>query len=115
MAHRTSLRGTDGAGAMARFAGIEPCNRQFLHRAANRVPEINLDLIFQVAARLVFRLHAGTAMPAAEKLAEEVTEARTAARRARSTAEIEPAKIEINIRLALGMCPARRASGRLSL
>jgi hypothetical protein len=50
-------------------------------------------LVFEIVARLVFRLHLGSAATA-EELAEEV--AKVSATRASSTTEIKPAKVEIH-------------------
>src|SRR5262249_36314917 len=98
------LRRPHCARSVARLARVQARNRQLLHRATNRVPKINLNLIFQVAARLVlgflFR-----ATPASEKLAKQIPEARsfraaanTAGTRARR--KIKSAKIEIDSRSA---------------
>src|SRR5260370_30658945 len=77
-------------------------------RAAHRVQKIDLDLISQVAARFVPRLHRGGSAPAAEKLAEEIAEARSAARRPGASAKIESFKIEVDVPLpARAACSAR--------
>src|SRR5260370_9374662 len=73
------LRRADGACSMARPASVQPCDRELLHCAAHRIPEINLNLVFQVAAAFGLRLHCGATAPAAEKLAEEIAEAGSAA------------------------------------
>src|SRR6202050_4953222 len=67
------LRGTDCAGAVACVAGIKARDGQFFDGASNRVPEVDFDLIFEVAAGLVLRLF-GCAAAAREKLAEEIAE-----------------------------------------
>src|SRR5712692_2907595 len=84
---------------MARFASIHPRDRKLFHRPAHRVPEIDFQLVFQVAARFVLRLHRRAPAPAAEKLAEEIAEARSAARRSRSAAKIKSVKIKVDVLL----------------
>jgi len=56
---------------MTCFASVQPRDLQLLHRTAHRIPEINLDLVFKVAAGFLLRLYDSTASAAAaEKLAE---------------------------------------------
>ncbi len=80
------------------------CN--LLYCAAHCVPEIDLDLIFQVSARLVLHFHFRAAAPAKE-LAEQIAETRSPARAARCTRcalaapEIKSAKIKIDVRAAV--------------
>src|SRR5271154_4240211 len=50
VAGRAGLRGPDCASALAGVAGIEARDGQFLHGATNCVPEVDFDLIFEVAA-----------------------------------------------------------------
>src|SRR5882672_6832063 len=83
---RSSARGAslwraNRARSVARLASVQSRDRELFHRAAHGIPEIDLELVFQVAARFVLRLHSGAAASAAEKLAEEIAEARSAARR----------------------------------
>jgi len=96
---------------MARLAGIQSGNRKFFHRAAHGIPEIDLDLVFQVATGFVVRLAPSASASTAKKLAEEIAEARSAARRARATAKIKSAKIKVDVLLlTVGVCstgPAR--------
>src|SRR5260370_32115059 len=84
----------------------------FFPRPAHRIPKIDLDLVLQVAAGLVFRFHPRASASAAEKLAKEIAEARSAARRARSAAKIKSFKIQVDVPLpAVPACstrPARR-------
>src|SRR5947208_14187006 len=84
---------------MAGLASIQSRDRKFFHRAAHGIPEIDLDLVFQVAAGFVLRLHPSASAPAAEKLAEEIAEARPAPRRAGAAAKIKSAKIEVDVLL----------------
>src|SRR5207247_336960 len=91
MAGRARLRRAHRPGAVTGFARVHSGDRELLHRAAQRVPEFNLDLVFQVAARLVFR-PTDVAAPRAKKLAEKVPETRPAARPARSPAQTNSAK-----------------------
>ena len=79
IARRAGLRSSHRARSVARFTRIHPRDLQFLHRAAHRIPEINLDLVFQVAARFVLRLRCRGAAPPAKELAEQIPEARAAA------------------------------------
>src|SRR5437016_10278495 len=95
---------------MTCLASIHPRDRQFFHGAAHSVPEINLDLVFQVAAWLVFRFRSDAA-PAAKELAEKVAET-SAAGCARSPAEIKSAKIKIYIRLTRAWPSPRIAARR---
>src|SRR6266478_142776 len=107
------LRRADGAGSMTGFAGIQARDGEFLHRAAHGIPKVNLDLIFQVAARFVLRFHRGASPAAAEKLAEEITEARSAARGSGPAAEIVAAEVKINIRrFAVLSRAGARSTGR---
>src|SRR6202040_3079520 len=85
---------------MARLAGIQSRDRKLFHRTAHSVPEIDLELVFQVAAGFVLRLHTGASASAAEKLAEEIAEARSAARRAGTAAKIKSPKVEVDVGLS---------------
>ena len=49
------LRGADCARAVARFAGIEARDGQFLDGAAHGIPKVDFDLIFEVAAGFMLR------------------------------------------------------------
>jgi hypothetical protein len=95
VAGRASLRGTDCASALARLAGVEARDGQFFDGAADGVPKIDFDLIFEVAAGLMFGFFTATAATT-EKLAEEIAETRAAALRARAAAKIKAAKIKIH-------------------
>src|SRR5580692_7141860 len=95
VAGRAGLRGADGARAVARFAGVEARDGQFFDGAADGIPKVDFDLIFKIAARLVFRFLAAAA-PAAEKLAEEIAETRVAALCSRAAAKIKAVEIEID-------------------
>ncbi len=92
--------GADCARAVARVARVEARDGQFLDGAADGVPEVDFDLVFEVAAGLVFGFRAA-APPAAEKLAEEIAKTCVAALRARAAAKIKAAKIEIDVFSAL--------------
>src|SRR6202040_698056 len=99
-----SLRRTNRASPVAGFAGLHARDRKFFHRTAHGVPEINLHLVFQVAARFLLRLHfAATAAP--EKLAEQIAETSAAScrpcTRTAATAKIKSAKIKINARILI--------------
>src|SRR5947199_1011783 len=94
---------------MTRLAGVHPRDRKFLHRAAHGVPEIDLELVFQVAARFVLRLSGATAP--AKKLAEEVTKARSTSC-ARASAKIKSAKIKIHPGVACAFVSAGITSRR---
>ena len=61
VAGRAGLRGADRARAVARFASIEARDGQFLDGAANGIPKVNFDLIFEVAAGLMLRFFAAAA------------------------------------------------------
>src|SRR5262249_15623606 len=96
VARRAHLRCPDRTGSVARFAGVQPRDLQFLYAAANRVPEIDLELIFERAAFFGLLFHcAGPA--AAKETAEEVAEACAAGLAA---AEIEAAEIKVDVALA---------------
>src|ERR1700736_119823 len=69
VANGTSLRRSYGPGSVASLARVQPGDLEFLHGAANSVPEVDFDLVFEIAARLVLRLHGSAAAPA-EELAE---------------------------------------------
>src|SRR5437870_5290063 len=102
MAGRARLRRAHRPGAVTGFARVHSGDRELLHRAAQRVPEFNLDLVFQVAARLVFR-PTDVAAPRAKKLAEKVPETRPAARPAGSAAEIKSAKVKVHAGIACAL------------
>src|SRR5271169_4515427 len=106
MTDGASLRGTDRARSVARVTSVESRDGQFLDGATNGIPKVDLDLIFEVAPGLMLRFFAAAA-PTAKKLAEEVAETCIAALRARATAKIKAAKIEIDAFSVL----LRRASG----
>src|SRR5690349_10611141 len=76
----THLRSAHGAGAVAGVAGVHASDLHFLDGAANGVPEIDLDLIFKVAAALGFHFGRGGAATAAEELSKEIAEAGAASR-----------------------------------
>src|SRR5882672_1942917 len=97
VAGRARLRGAHRTRSMTCLARVEPGDRKLFHRAAHGIPEVDLDLVFQVAARFVLRFHPGASAAAAEKLAEEITEACSAARCSRPAAEIESTEVKINI------------------
>src|SRR5439155_404906 len=95
---------------MARLAGIQSGNRKLFHCAAHGIPEIDLDLVFQVATGFVLRLAPRASASTAKKLAEEIAEARSAARRTRATAKIKSAKIKVDVLLlAVAVCSTRPA------
>src|SRR5712664_1466835 len=98
MASRARLRRAHRSCSMTGLAGIQARDGEFLHRAANGIPEVDLDLVLQVAARFVLWFHPGGSAAAAEKLAEEITEARSAARGSSPTAEIVAAEVKIDVR-----------------
>ena len=102
MAGRARLRRAHRPGAVTGFARVHSGDRELLHRAAQRVPEFNLDLVFQVAARLVFR-PTDVAAPRAKRLAEKVPETRPAARPAGSAAEIKSAKVKVHAGIACAL------------
>ncbi len=100
----------DRARAVAGVAGIEARDGQLLDGAANGIPKVDFDLIFEVAAGLMLRFF-GSAAAAREKLAEEIAETRGAALRARAAAEIKAAKIKIDA-FAVLLRSASRPAGR---
>src|SRR5882672_3558438 len=113
MASRARLRRAHRSCSMTGLAGIQARDGEFLHRAAHGIPEIDLDLVFQVAARFVLRFHRGTSAAATEKLAEEITEACSAARCSRPAAEIESTEVKINIwRFAVPSLTSSGSAGR---
>src|SRR5690348_10415198 len=75
---------------MALVASLQPRDGDFFHRAAHRFAERNINLIFQIAARLFFV--SLRRVRAAKYLAEKILEARSA-----RSAEVEAAKIELHI------------------
>src|SRR5690242_2647933 len=85
---------------MTRLASVQSRDRELLHGATHGIPEIDFNLVFQIAARLVFRFRGGATTPAKE-LAEKVAKARSTASRARSAAEIKSPKINIHTGIAL--------------
>src|SRR5260370_34205315 len=95
---------------MARFATVQPCDRLLFLRAAHGVPEVDFNLVFQVAAWLVLRVRRNAAAPAKE-LAEEAAKARSAPRRSGASAEIESAKITVHAGFACA-CPSGIACAR---
>src|SRR5258708_10505730 len=99
-ARGAGLRRADGACSMASPASVQPRDRELFHRATHGVPKTNLNLIFQVAAGFMLRLHRGATASAAEELAEEIAEARSAAGRAGATAKIKSAKIKVDVLLS---------------
>src|SRR5580692_6561502 len=100
----------DGARAVARLAGVEARDGQFFDGAADGIPKVDFDLIFKVAAGLVFRFLAAAA-PAAEKLAEEIAETRVAALCSRAAAKIKAVEIEIDT-FAVLLPSSSRTAGR---
>src|SRR6266571_3554436 len=94
---------------MTRLASVQSRDRELLHGAAHGIPETDFDLVFQVATWLMLRLHPGVGASTAEKLAEEITEARSTASWARS-AKIKSAKIKIHTWLA--RIPVSRITAR---
>ena len=105
------------ARAVAHAAHVQPRDAQLLHRAAHRFGKRDLDLKFQVAARLAL-VGLARRVLAAKYLAEEIAEARSAsAARAASTAKIESAEIEMNVfrrpAAAVTISSARRRSSAL--
>ena len=101
---------------MAHIAHIQPRETQLLHRPAHRFRKRNVDLIFQIGPRLLFHSLLRRIL-AAEKLAEQIAETRSAAARPRSaasaSAKIKSAEIEMNIfRRAAITRPLRRPSSR---
>src|SRR5437588_533351 len=63
-AYRACLWRAYGTGAMAGLASIQSRDRKLFHRSAHGIPEIDLDLVFQVTAGFVLRLHALASAPA---------------------------------------------------
>src|ERR1700730_17118796 len=93
---------------MARLAVIKARDRRRFHRTAHSVPEINLELVFQVAAGFVLRFHPGASASTAEKLAEEIAEARSAAPRARAAAKIKSPTIKVDAGLSVARARSTR-------
>src|SRR6266700_3102416 len=89
MARRARLRRAHRSRSVAHVASVQARDCKCLYGSAHSVPEIDLDLVFQVSARFVFRFHPGAPVAAAEKLAEEISETRRATCGARSAAEIK--------------------------
>src|SRR5258707_1548194 len=96
----TTLFRSHGACSMASAASVQPRDRELFHRATHGVPKTNLNLVFQVAAGFMLRLHCGATAPAAEELAEEIAEAGSAAGRAGATAKIKSAEIKVDVLLS---------------
>src|SRR2546430_14988244 len=88
---------------MAGLASFHARDLKFLYGAANGIPKVDLDLIFEIAAGLLLNFEVTAATAAAEKLAEEIAEAGTTAGTGtarctrRAAPEIEPAKIKVDI------------------
>src|SRR5258708_34210553 len=99
-ARGAGLRRADGACSMASPASVQPRDRELFHRATHGVPKTNLNLVFQVAAGFMLRLHCGATAPAAEELAEEIPQAGSAAGRARATPKIKSAELKVGVRLS---------------
>src|SRR5260370_1957776 len=93
---------------MARLASIQSRDPKLYHRTAHGIPESDLELVFQVAAGFGRRFHPGASASTAEKLAEEIAKARSAARRARAAAKIKSPKIKVDA----GLSVARARSSR---
>src|SRR5712664_483705 len=111
VANRARLRRSDRARAMAGFAGVQPRDLQLLHPAADRIPKINFDLVFQVAAGFLLRLHgAPAATAAAKELAEKVAEAACAGTFASRAAKVESAEVEAHRGFVIASAAGRRGS-----
>src|SRR5215831_12201735 len=110
MARRACLRRSDGPCSMTSFASVHPRDGKLFYGAAHRVPKINLQLVFQVAAWFVLRFR-GRAAPPAKKLAEQITEA-CAAPTARASADRKSAKIKIHARVVRALVASRIAARR---
>src|SRR5580704_14642540 len=99
---------------MTGLASLHPRDLNLLHRAADGIPEVDLDLIFQIAAGLLLHFHFPAAS-AAEELAEQVAEtcAAGASGRARAAAGIEIKSAEIKIDAGITGIASRRRGTRL--
>ena len=78
---------------MAIFARVQTRDLQFLHRSANRIPKVNLNLVLQIAAGFFLRLHGDAVAPAAKELAEKIAERGASG----LPSEIETPKIKIDV------------------
>src|SRR5882672_9146250 len=97
---------------MARFASVQPRDLQLLHGAAHRIPEINFDLILEVAAGFLLRLYSPAASAATpKKLAEQIAEAARPRAFPSGAAKIKPAKVEIHRGIVIASALWRRSPG----
>src|SRR6266704_1356750 len=111
MASWAGLWGAHGARSMTRLTSVHPRDRELFHCAAHGVPEVDLELVFQVAARFMFWFRRHAAAPAKE-LAEEVAKARSSGPGTRASAKIEAPKIKIHAGVARALVSAGIASRR---
>src|SRR5215472_9492384 len=103
------------AASVTHIAHIQSGETQLLHRPAHRLGKANVDLIFQIGARL-FLSCLLRGILAAEELAEQIAETRSSTARPRSTrasAKIKSAEIKMNIfRRSAVTCSLWRHSSR---
>src|SRR6185369_3387707 len=92
VALRARRGGSHHAAAVAIGTGIKARDVQAHHRAADRFPETDIDLVFQIGAALRFGFYGCAAAPAAKDAGENIAEAATTARTATSAAEIGKVK-----------------------
>src|SRR5580704_6876375 len=99
---------------MTGLASLHPRDLNLLHRAADGIPEVDLDLIFQIAAGLLLHFHFPAAS-AAKELTEQVAEtcATGATGRARAPAGVEIKSAKIKIDAGIIGIASRRGSTRL--
>ncbi len=103
------MRRSDGARAVAGFAGVQPRDLQLLHPAADGIPKINFDLVFQVGAGFLLRPHGAPAASAtAKELAEKIAKAACAGTFASRTAKIESAEVEVHRGFVIASAALRR-------
>src|SRR5262249_37564907 len=101
VADRAGLRSSDGVGTMAGLASVQPRDLQFLDRAAHSIPEIDFDLIFEVAPRFALFSASAAASSATEELAKKIAEGRATPRASTFSTEIEATKIEVDVASAV--------------
>src|SRR5262249_25787386 len=77
VARRAGLRRPDSTRAVAHLAGIQTRDLKLFYRAAHRIPEIDLQFVFQRAASFGFFFH-GRSAPA-KKAAKKIAKARSTA------------------------------------
>jgi len=114
VACRADLRRPHRARSVAGLAGIEPRDLNFLYSAANRVPKINLDAVFEVRTFFRFVAHTRAAAPAEERT-EQVAKTPAAYAATAAAAEVEAFEIEVYVAAGTIGAATVSAGGALSL